>query len=1264
MITGNFYINNTWTNPADADFSYTWFSYINETTLQNVSKPVNYLNLTWSPHTTQNISSQTVDIYSNINQAKVWFNATIPNNVPVQSQIGDKVVYENVSLQLNVTATDSDSDLITYGTNATKGSFNTSTGNFSWTPGFGDAGTYAWFFNSSDGYGGVAVENITISVNDTPLSIISFSPLTDPATEQGMTQNFSVNLNRTANVTWYMNGTPIQINTSITYANYTNSTAGIGTYNVTATASDIYDTATTSWNWTVTAQSMYNVSGYVFDNNGSGLGGVLVKNGSNQNTTLSLGYYQISGLVNGTYNFSYSRTGFNTGYLEVTILGSNNTSANKTIYDTTPPASISSPIITTGNFYINNSWSNPQDADFNHTWFRYSNDTSLTNVSNTSNDLNITWPPHYTQNFSAQTVDVYGNTNQTKVWFNTTIPNNAPVQAAIGNKTLTSGQLLTFIVSATDADNDTINFGTNATNGSLNTTTGNYFWQTNSTDVGTYVWNFNSSDNYGGVANETITITVTEIPAYLPPSPVNLIATQGNFWINHSWEAGLGNDTNSYNVSVNGSWTNGTTATYNNTTVAAHGWSNISVYSYNSSGTGTLNTTPVSQESQLTNNLVTIGNISSSYTVTAGDTISIYPTSSDLDGDIPTFARNFSNGTFSSNNGTLFWTTESIDTDLHSLQINVTDGYGSVSSSNFTITVTAALPLNYTPPSPVSLSSTQGNFWINHSWEAGLGNDTNSYNISVNDIWTNGSANTFNNTTVPAHGWSNISVYAYNSSGSGTLNMTSVSQQTQLANNLVTIGNISSGYTVTAGDTISIYPISSDLDGDLPTFARNFSNGTFSPNNGTLVWTTASIDIGLHSPQINVIDGYGSESSSNFTITVTAPIPFNYTPPSPVNLITTQGNFWINHSWEAGLGNDTNSYNISVNGSWTNGTTSTYNNSTVAAHGWSNISVYSYNSSGTGTLNTTPVTNNTRLTNNLVTIGNISSSYTVTAGDTISIYPTSSDLDGDVPTFGRNFSNGTFYPDNGTLFWTTESIDTGLHSLQINVTDGYGSVSSSNFTITVTAALPLNYTPPSPVNLIATQGNFWINHSWEPGAGNDTNSYNISVNGSWTNGTTSTYDNTTVAAHGWSNISVYSYNSSGTGTLNTTSVSNNTQVSNNLVTIGNISSSYTVTAGDTISIYPTSSDLDGDIPTFGRNFSNGTFYTNNGTLVWTTESMDTGPHSLQINVTDGYGSESSSNFTITVTADYPLITRLHPLSTSSHPGQFLDKLYLGTRSRQ
>ena len=75
------------------------------------------------------------------------------------------------------------------------------------------------------------------------------------------------------------------------------------------------------------------------------------------------------------------------------------------------------------------------------------------------------------------------------------------------------------------------------------------------------------------------------------------------------------------------------------------------------------------------------------------------------------------------------------------------------------------------------------------------------------------------------------------------------------------------------------------------------------------------------------------------------------------------------------------------------------------------------------------------------------------------------------------------------------------------------------------------YPPPPPTNLSNKTGNFWVNHTWEPGAGNVTNSYNVSVNGTWTNGSTSTYSNNSVGAHGYSNIIVRAYNSSGGGSL-------------------------------------------------------------------------------------------------------------------------------------
>jgi len=99
----------------------------------------------------------------------------------------------------------------------------------------------------------------------------------------------------------------IQIDLNVISANYTNSTAGIAHTTLLLQLSDSYDSVEKSWNWTVTSQSVYNVSGYVFDNYGSGLEGVLVQNGSNQNTTMASGDYLVAGLVNGTYNFSYSK---------------------------------------------------------------------------------------------------------------------------------------------------------------------------------------------------------------------------------------------------------------------------------------------------------------------------------------------------------------------------------------------------------------------------------------------------------------------------------------------------------------------------------------------------------------------------------------------------------------------------------------------------------------------------------------------------------------------------------------------------------------------------------------------------------------------------------------------------------------------------------------------------------------------------------------------------------------------------------------------
>lgn len=156
----------------------------------------------------------------------------------------------------------------------------------------------------------------------------------------------------------------------------------------------------------------------------------------------------------------------------------------------------------------------------------------------------------------------------------------------------------------------------------------------------------------------------------------------------------------------------------------------------------------------------------------------------------------------------------------------------------------------YIPPSPTNLTETHGNFWVNHTWQSGAGNITNSYNVSVNGIWINGSSNTFLNNSAGAGNWSNITVWAFNNSGTGSLSSNYVSQNIQLpsipdtgtnpsvpdTNTAPSITNVVNGsigdtygivnFTVNQSNALThiLYSINSDLSN--PSQTMNQSNGT------------------------------------------------------------------------------------------------------------------------------------------------------------------------------------------------------------------------------------------------------------------------------------------------------------------------------------------------------------------------------------------------------------------------------------------------------
>jgi hypothetical protein len=93
------------------------------------------------------------------------------------------------------------------------------------------------------------------------------------------------------------------------------------------------------------------------------------------------------------------------------------------------------------------------------------------------------------------------------------------------------------------------------------------------------------------------------------------------------------------------------------------------------------------------------------------------------------------------------------------------------------LVVMSGMAMADVPGNPTSLTNTTGNYWVNHSWTAGA--NTDSYNVSINGVWHNTTANTFYKASYNPSVWQNITVFGYNSADAGNLSSGSVSQNTQ-----------------------------------------------------------------------------------------------------------------------------------------------------------------------------------------------------------------------------------------------------------------------------------------------------------------------------------------------------------------------------------------------------------------------------------------------------------------------------------------------------
>ena len=95
--------------------------------------------------------------------------------------------------------------------------------------------------------------------------------------------------------------------------------------------------------------------------------------------------------------------------------------------------------------------------------------------------------------------------------------NNSPVLNAIGNKSVEEGKLLSFNLSATDSDGDTLTYAASSLPSGATLTGTAFSWTSSFTQAGSYNITFSVSDARGGTDSETINITVNDVVLDITP---------------------------------------------------------------------------------------------------------------------------------------------------------------------------------------------------------------------------------------------------------------------------------------------------------------------------------------------------------------------------------------------------------------------------------------------------------------------------------------------------------------------------------------------------------------------------------------------------------------------------------------------------------------------------------------------------------------------------------------------------------------------------
>jgi len=255
----------------------------------------------------------------------------------------------------------------------------------------------------------------------------------------GNSRTFSITVNQTVNITWYINGTQVQTNNGVTSSSYIATSAVPETWTVQAVVNNNNGTDSEFWTWIVTAPPLGMPSIItsspptpVADIAGASRTFVIALN-QTANVTWYINGIQVQ-INDSVTAASYSNSSAVPGTwvvkaTAINVNGTVSTEWNWNVKDITPPGNVTNiTVVDRGQTHIHWVWENPHDLDFNGVSILI-DDNFITDLPKSSNDYNASGlSPGASHKITVVAFDLSGN-NATQPWpenTSTTLPNTLP----------------------------------------------------------------------------------------------------------------------------------------------------------------------------------------------------------------------------------------------------------------------------------------------------------------------------------------------------------------------------------------------------------------------------------------------------------------------------------------------------------------------------------------------------------------------------------------------------------------------------------------------------------------------------------------------------------------------------------------------------------------------------------------------------------------------------------------------------------------------